>query len=165
MKTPLVSEPLGRQHSVEAFDCGRPEFSRWLKGSAAHAQSNRTARTFVWHTGDRRVVAYFSLAAHLVERGEFPHRIGRGSPEQIPAVLLARLALDRNLQGEGLASQLLVDATQRTITASDSVGVRFLVVDAIDDTAAQFYVHHGFVRLPSSLRLARKLSDLEAAFR
>jgi hypothetical protein len=52
----------------------------------------RTARTFVWHTGDQVVVAWFSLAAHLVVRADLPLRIGRGSPDAPPAVLLARLA-------------------------------------------------------------------------
>jgi hypothetical protein len=46
-------------------------------------------------------VAYFSLASHLVVRADLPAKLGRGSPDAIPAVLLARLALDRSLRGRG----------------------------------------------------------------
>jgi hypothetical protein len=59
---------------------------------AAAWTSMRAARTLVWHTGDQVVVACFSLAAHLVVRADLPPKIGRGSPDALPAVLLARLA-------------------------------------------------------------------------
>lgn len=165
MKPALVSEPLADRHELGAFDCGRTELTLWLKDSSRHAQANRTARTFVWHRGDEQVVGYYSLAAHLVRREDLPSRVGRGSPEHIPAVLLARLALDRGLQGQHLAGELLLDAMTRTLTAGGVVGVRLMVVDAIDEGAAGFYLRHDFLRLGTSLRLARKMSDIEATLR
>lgn len=124
----------------------------------------RTARTFVWHAGDRRGVAYFSLAAHLVVRADLPRKIGRGSPDTIPAVLLARLALDRALHGQGLGGELLWDALSRAVSASRLAAARVVVVDAIDAAAARFYQHHGFVPVPGDPnRLVQKISDVAAA--
>ena len=110
-----------------------------------------------------RVVAYYSLAAHLLERAEMPTAIGRGGPRQIPAVLLARLALHQGLQGRGLGGALLADALRRVLAATEMVAARFVVVDAIDDAAAGFYEHHGFRRIPATRRLLAKLSDISAA--
>jgi GNAT superfamily N-acetyltransferase len=119
----------------------------------------------VWHRGDNWVLAYYSLAAHLLQRDELPSTIGRGGPRQIPAVLLARLALDRTLHGEGLGGVLLADALRRVIAATDTVAARFVVVDAIDEHAASFYEHHGFARIPETQRLIAKLSDVATALK
>jgi GNAT superfamily N-acetyltransferase len=108
-------------------------------------------------------VAYYSIAAHLLQRDELPSTLGRGGPRQIPAVLLARLALDRTLQGGGLGGVLLADAMRRVIAATETVAARFVVVDAIDERAANFYAHHGFERVPETHRLIAKLSDIAAA--
>jgi GNAT superfamily N-acetyltransferase len=113
--------------------------------------------------GDDRVVAYYTVVAHLIVRGELPRALGHGSPEQIPAVLLARLALDRGLQGKGLGGALLAEALGRIEAATRVVAARFVVVDAIDPRAAAFYRHHGFRPIPGSPRLVQKLSDVAAA--
>lgn len=132
---------------------------KWLRESALTADRAGTARTFVW-TEDDDVVAYFSLAPHEVRRETLPKRLGHGAPQSIPAILLARLALDSRLHGRGLGQQLLVDALSRAVAAVVAAGGRLLMVDAIDQRAASFYEHHGF-RRPSAatLRLAMKASD------
>ncbi len=158
------SESLTDDHVLEAFRSGKDALDVWLRLHARHAQSMRTARTFVWHSGDRVVMAYFSLAAQLVIRADLPPKIGRGSPDAIPAILLARLAVDRTLQGRGLGGELLVDALSRAVQASDVAAARLVVVDAIDETAATFYEHHGFVAVPGNRqRLIQKVSDIAAA--
>jgi GNAT superfamily N-acetyltransferase len=160
----FVSETLADQHLLDKLSSGNPALDAWLQRHARRAQSMRTARTFVWHAGDQVVVAYFSLAAHLVVRAELPTRIGRGSPDAIPAVLLARLALDRSLHGQGLGGELLVDASSRTVQASDVAAARLVVVDASDEAAASFYEHHGFVAVPGNpQRLVQKLGDIATA--
>ncbi len=124
----------------------------------------RTAQTFVWHHSEDRVVGYFSLAAHLVVRGELPKKLGRGSPTSIPAVILARLALDVELHGDGLGGELLWDALTRARAASDIAAARVVVVDAISARAAAFYEHHGFTLIPDNPnRLVQKMSDIASA--
>jgi GNAT superfamily N-acetyltransferase len=79
-------------------------------------------------------------------------------------VLLARIALDRSLQGQGLGGELLVDALSRAVQASDVAAARLVVVDAIDEAAAAFYEHHGFVAVPGNRqRLVQKVNDIAAA--
>jgi GNAT superfamily N-acetyltransferase len=158
----FASEPLRADHVVDEFDSGRPEIDTWLQQHALSAEARRTSRTFVW-SGDR-VLAYYTLTAHLLVREDLPKAYGRGGPRQIPAVLLARLALDKSLHGQGLGAALLVDALTRVVVATETVAARFVVVDAIDDSAAMFYEHYGFRRIPETNRLLQKVSDVSAAF-
>jgi GNAT superfamily N-acetyltransferase len=165
-QAPWISERLSAEHLIDDFESGQGALDDWLKQSAVQAQAMRTAQTFVWHGGDRVVVAYFSLAAHLVLRGDVPKRAGRGSPLSIPAVLLARLALHSALQGQGLGGELLWDALSRAVEASNIAAARLVVVDAIDDRAARFYEHHGFIAVPGNAhRLVQKVSDIAAALK
>ena len=160
----FISEKLAPDHQLHSFRCGSQTLERWLTDHAADAQSNRTAQTFVWHTGDGRVLAYFSLAAHLLERADLPRRPGRGSPTAVPAVLLARLALDTGLHGQGLGGELLWDALARAQAASEVTPARVIVVDAFSLQAAAFYQHHGFSTIPDNpSRLVQKMSDIAAA--
>lgn len=161
---PWISEHLTAAHRLDDFDSGRTALDEWLRRSARQAEAMRTARTFVWHAGDGVAVAYFSLAAHLVVREHIPRRVGHGAPGAIPAILLARLALARALQGRGLGGELLWDALSRAVAASEIAAARLVVVDAIDEAAGSFYEHHGFVPVPGNPhRLVQKVSDIAAA--
>lgn len=158
------SEHLWAGHELDAFSGGDRLLDTWLRRSARHAEAANTGRTFVWVDPPApAVLAYFTLAAHLVRRTDIPRAIGHGSPDAIPAVLLARLALDRSLQGKGLGGQLLLDALERAVEASQLAGARLVVVDAIDEPAVTFYRRHGFRPCPDPRRLVRRTSDVAAA--
>ena len=156
------SQRFAATHDVADFTCGNEALDRWLHQHAVTAQAKRTSVTYVWTTAEGRVAAYYSLAPHLIENADLPRRLGRGDPRQIPAILLARLALSSELRGTGLGGILLHDALSRAVSASQQAGGRYVVVDAIDDNARQFYEHYGFTVTPRTDRLVRKVSDIEA---
>jgi predicted N-acetyltransferase YhbS len=81
-------------------------------------------------------------------------------PDPIPALLLARLALDRSEHGRSFGGHLLVDALRRCVRGGREFGARAVVVDAISQDAADFYRHFGFRDLEGS-RLWRGVSDIE----
>ena len=149
----VVSERISTDHDLTPFDSGKPPLDAWLRSTALGDDRRGLSRTFVWHRGDRRVIAYYTLAPHFVERGVVPRRIGRGGPASISALLLARLALDRSLHGRKLGGVLLWEALRHAAAAAEHVGGRLIVVDAINDDAAAFYAHHGFERLSGTNRL------------
>ena len=152
------------QHDVQGFTCGEATLDNWLREQAVPATARRTARTWVWLDQNGAVVGYYALAAHKVAREEVPTNVGRGGPIEIPAVLLARLALSESLRGHGLGEVLVADALARIIDATQTVAARLVVVDALHERVAQFYESLGFRRIPGSLLLVQKLSDIEAAF-
>jgi len=158
-----VAEPLGDHHHLDDFDCGNEALNDWLRRHARNASGQGT-RTYVVIDVDREVVGYFAVAPHTIDREALPRSVGRGAPNQIPAVLLAKLALDRRLHGQGLGSELLVVALGTIVHAARRVGGRFVVVDAIEDSAAAFYSYHEFIAVPSDPhRFVRKLSTVAKA--
>jgi predicted GNAT family N-acyltransferase len=66
----------------------------------------------------------------------------------MPAVLIGRLAVDVEFQGQGLGSYLLISALERVIQAESDVASFAIVVDA-KDGAIPFYEQYGFIRVPS----------------
>jgi predicted N-acetyltransferase YhbS len=81
----------------------------------------------------KRVVGYHALTAAGLERDSATARIVKGMPQYpIPVVLLARLAVDVSVAGRGLGGWLLRDAMMRTLAAAESIGVRAMLVHAID---------------------------------
>jgi len=69
-------------------------------------------------------------------------------PDPIPVMLMGRLAIDKTRQGRGLGRALLRDAILRTLQVADFVGMRAFLVHALDEQAANFYLHNGFLVSP-----------------
>jgi ribosomal protein S18 acetylase RimI-like enzyme len=156
-----LSQVLGDDHHLDAFTCGKDPLDDWLKTQARRAQGAGTARTYVWiRPGSPDVLAYFSIAPTQVVRAEVPSKL-TGGYSVIPAYLLARLALDHTLHGQGLGGQLLLDALARIVDAATVGGGRLIVVDAVDDQAAAFYRRHDFVTVGDSPRLYLKVTTAE----
>ncbi len=83
--------------------------------------------------------------------------------QPIPAMLLARLALDESAQGEGVGAMLLADAMQRTLLVAEETGIRLLLVHAVNDDARSFYLHYGFEASPSDpMNLQLLIKDIRA---
>ncbi|MFD6664469.1 GNAT family N-acetyltransferase [Micromonospora chalcea] len=164
-----VSQRLDGDHDLASFDCENEVLNDWLKTKARRAQEADTARTYVWVEHDSKVVmAYYSIAPTQILRQELTGGQAGGF-SVVPAYLLARLALDRSLKGQGLGSELLVDALQVIVMASAEASGRLIVVDAIDEEAASFYRHHDFTpvkgderRLVMKVATARKALGMMA---
>jgi len=159
-------EPLGPDHVVEGFDCGQTSLNIWLMRHARQAAAVGSARTYVVvdaHQG--RVVGYHALAAAALEREAATARIVKGMPQYpIPVVLLARLAVDLSVAGRGLGAWLLGDAMTRTLAAAETIGVRAMLVHAIDQDTAAFYLRHGLEASPTDRRhLMILIKDIAAS--
>ncbi len=60
-------------------------------------------------------------------------------------MLIGKLAVDNSVKGQGLGSELLVDALQRAVRAAQEIGIYAVRVDAIDLQAKKFYLKHEFI--------------------
>ena len=166
---PNLSAPklLNDQHDHSGFSCGKPILDDFLRLHALDKQNAMLSRTYVVTAGDSEVIAYYSLAHVSVQQTEAPKKMARGMPSAIPAILLARLAVDQRLHGQGLGRSLFSDALSRTwaVMKDGSAPVRFFIVDAKDEEAAAFYLR--LRMLPSPLnphRLFLHYKDLRTIF-
>ncbi|HSZ31598.1 MAG TPA: GNAT family N-acetyltransferase [Pseudonocardiaceae bacterium] len=153
--------PLAAEHDVSSFNCGKPEFDKWLSDYALASHKADLARTWVL-VEDDRVIGYFSLVMGHVRPEDAPQKLVQGVPRYpVGMVLLARLAVDGSAQGRGLGADLLAHALVLACRAGEVVAARLVAVDAIDEQAAAFYRRWGFVPVPEQpLKLYRRIKDI-----
>jgi len=109
----------------------------------------RASRTYVALAGDV-VVGFQILVVGEVSPEQAPERIRKGLARHlIPLMVLARLAVAVDHQGQGLGAALLKDAIGRTLAAANIAGICALAVHAKDERARGFYEHFGFRPSPS----------------
>jgi len=143
-------QPLMASHQLDSFVCGEASLDDWLRRRALINQTTGASRTFVVTDESGQVLAYYALAAGAVSHQESPGTIRRNMPDPVPVMVLARLAVDQRLQGQQVGGALLKDALQRAVSVAQNIGVRALLVHALNDRARQFYAHYGFVPSPAN---------------
>jgi len=167
---PLRIEVLGRHRRalLEDFRNQHQSLVDYLRRFALrHAEKDHLARTFLaieGEVGEERLAGYFTLATASVERTAVGsiESLDRLPGFPIPAVLLARLAVDDRVQGQGLGRYLFEEALGLTLQLAGSgpVAFRLFVTDAIDEAAAGFYERFGFSRLSTEFP-CRMVLDLK----
>jgi GNAT superfamily N-acetyltransferase len=163
---PRIERYHPRRHDVGAFSCGNELLDRWLVHNAGQSERRDAARTFVACSVDAEVVGYYTLVAGQIEHEEAtaPVRKGLSRHYPVPVAILARLAVDRDSQGQGLGPRLLANALERACRAAEDVAVRAVLVHAVDDRAASFYERFGFRATAATPRaLMVTLAELRAA--
>lgn len=146
----LAIEPLSSGHDRRGFSCGAPPLDEYLRRYARqHADAN-VSRTYV--AADGKVVrGYYSLAMAAIRKSNLPEEVaGRFPRFPLPVARLARLAVDRRHQRQGLGELLLADALRRCQRLSTEIGMIGVIVDAKDARARGWYERYEFERLPDS---------------
>jgi GNAT superfamily N-acetyltransferase len=128
------------------------------------AQASETARVFVTTLGDTAtIVGYYALAAAHVAPSDATARALKGQPPRrpVPAILLARLAVNERHQRSGVGRSLLQDALLRCAQAAKTIGARVLLVHARHDAARDWYLKYGFEPSPTDpLHLQLLMNDI-----
>jgi GNAT superfamily N-acetyltransferase len=143
-----VPQPLATTHLLDGFNCGEPSLDDWLKRRALANHLSGASRTFVVVDAAQCVLGYYALAAGVVAHQEATSAVRRSMPDPVPVMVLARLAVDARAQGIKLGAALLQDAVIRVQSVAENVGVRALLVHALNERAKQFYEHYGFRASP-----------------
>lgn len=157
-------QPLAAHHATGDFDCGDVSLNHWLQRRSLSNQRSGATRTFVVADDASTVKAYVALASGAIAVASTPGRFRRNMPDPIPVIVLARLAVCRTVQGQGVGRALLADAFERVLQASQQIGVRGIVVHAASASAREFYLHLGFEPSPLDANtLVVRLSDVAAS--
>ena len=155
---------MSAEHNVSAFSCGKPVLDNWLKTRALSNQQRGFTAVMVVHEASR-VVGYYGLAPTAIMPSALPRSIRTGQPpDPVPCLLLAQLAVDRAWSGRGIGTGLVKHALTRCLEAARLIGGRALVVNAVDDQAAEFWARRGFLRSRDDpLILFRSIADIAAS--
>lgn len=163
MDSDISIVPYGKHYSRDDFRCGQVDLDDWLTHQASQQQKSGNTRTFLAISETQnRVVGYYSTTTYRLGLDEAAVAFGSGKRRYpVPAILLARLAVDEAYQGRGVGAGLLIHALFEIASASKSVGFEVLVVHAINSEAVTFYAKAGFTRFEDHpLHLYMPIRDL-----
>ncbi len=152
-------EPIAKSHERDSFDCGNAALNAFLCHHARKSHAQGSAKTFLAmdDADGKTVLGYYSVSPASVAYARAPNVITRGlARHDVPVFRLARLAVRRSVQGQGLGGQLLLAAGRRCLLVAAQAGGVALLIDAKDERAAQWYRSYGALPLldaPRSLLL------------
>ena len=146
---PRVTAPehIQAHHDLTAFDCSAPDLNDWLRQQALRNEASGASRTYVI-CAERRVVGYYALATGAIARAAATSKVRRQMPDPIPVMIIGRLAVDVQHQGQGLGYGLLRDALLRTLHVAEHAGIRAVLLHAMTAEAKRFYQRAGFRESP-----------------
>jgi ribosomal protein S18 acetylase RimI-like enzyme len=152
---------LTSQHQTADFSCGPKSLNAYIRHQALHQSYQGWGRVQVLtEEPNPRVIGYYTLSASRIERSHIvPVDIQGEAHHPVPAILLARLAIDSDFKGMRLGEMLLIEALRDAVKAAEFVGWRVFEVDAPDEEARRFYRRYGFVSVTeesSKLYLTRQ---------
>jgi GNAT superfamily N-acetyltransferase len=157
------------KHDRSRFDSGAPALDEWLRRFAGQNRRRDTAATWVITDLENKVMAYASIAITGIDRSATPPRVARHAPDPVPAVLIARLAVDRRVGGLGVGTALVAHVLSTAVDLNTKAACRAVVVDALDATARSWWERLGFTPFdpadPDGLDLYLLTADIEATLR
>ncbi|QUS57028.1 GNAT family N-acetyltransferase [Pseudovibrio brasiliensis] len=135
----ITLRDIRKDHDRRRFDCGIKALNDYLTEYARQYNNPPKQQTLILEDIDdpRQVIGFITILQDRLN--------------DQPAVLLARLAVDRRYQNSGNGSLLLVEAMRLAVdyleAFSNPAG---LIIDAKDEHVADFYVAWGAHQLPDS---------------
>lgn len=144
-------EAITKTHDRKRFDCGQPELNTFISRYARQAHERGTAKTFcaIDVTSPRTILGFYTISPAQIELHHVPlaARPGGGGHHALSGFRLARLAVAKAYQSQGLGGQLLARAVTRCMRVSAEVGGTALLIDAKDEGAAAWYRLYGAMSL------------------
>ncbi|MCE3239242.1 MAG: family N-acetyltransferase [Gammaproteobacteria bacterium] len=159
---------LNKTHNKKSFSCGIGALDNYLLTQASQDNKKNVAVTYVLTLcHSHQVLGYYTLSSLGIMPDELPGDMIKKLPRYpiLPAVLLGRLAIDKNHQGNKIGKFLLIDALKRSFMVSEQIGAIAVIVNAKNKIAADFYKHFGFIEFPeNNLKLFLLMDTIKMLF-
>ncbi len=144
---------LEKKYDKSKFTCGYELLDNYIRRQAKQDVNRDLSACFVLVDENDIVKGYYTLSANSIKREEFLDDLVKKLPpsySELPTILLGRLAIDESIKGKGYGEKILLDALNRSLVISESMGSIAVVVDPIDEITQNFYSQYGFILLPTS---------------
>jgi ribosomal protein S18 acetylase RimI-like enzyme len=152
---------LDSDHDRSVFHSGSEPLDSYFKQQVSQDIRRRVTACYVALTEGQQIAGYYTLASACVLLSDLPITLSKRLPRYptVPAIRMGRLAVDSEFKGVGLGGALLADALTRSIRSE--IAACAMLVDAKDESAADFYKHHGLMEFPNqSLKLFLPLATV-----
>jgi GNAT superfamily N-acetyltransferase len=150
---------------VDSFDCGESALNEYLKRYAAKNQElYKYGITYIALSSEfsDQILGYYTISNSSIPRARMPDEVVKGLPRysDIPAILLARFAVNKNFSGHGVGHILMSHALDLTISVSQVSAARYIYVESYD-SAITWYAKYGFQEIKGSIEPNRRKMYLD----
>lgn len=162
----MISSVLEKSHNRKNFSCGVNELDIYLKQYASQDVKKRLAVCYVVADEAHNIIGYYTLSSNSINLSDIPEDLSKALKyAEIPVVIIGRLAVHQDYQGNRLGQNLLIDALKRIVEISALVGNHAVIVDPINEKAEKFYAKFGFIPLKDSKRMFLPLRTIIDLFK
>jgi len=138
-----------KSYDLKNFDCSEPTLNKYLTNYASQDIKRYLATVFlgVDSSNTQKVIGYYTLSANRIDISELDSEYTKKLPNYpyLPSILIGRLAVDKDYQGQKLGEYLLVDALNKSFKSE--IAAFAVIVEAKNMRAVNFYKSFGFVEL------------------
>ena len=144
--------PIDDSMDQTGFACEDEALTTYFHRYARQNHTKGIATCIVCLNNANRIVGFYTFSMAQVAKQSLPPEAAKGIPGYpIGAIRIGRLARDISLRGTGMGKILLRDCLRKIAALARSRDVtvpafKFILVDAKNEKAAQFYERFGFVR-------------------
>jgi len=139
-------------HSRKTFDCGSDELNTFLYQFAAKHKEVGVSKTMVLPADSTDkpapICAFYTLSHTEIKRTTLPPSIAKKLPHYpVPVLLIAQLAVHKDLQGRGLGEVSLIQALRHCLNINSFLPSYAVIVDSLENNVIEFYTQFGFKKL------------------
>ena len=141
-------DPTKTYFQQKKFDCRNDVINRFVASGLKKQVRHNLSKCFVLldQNNSDKFVGFYTLTSFAID-APLLESMSRGRlPNKVPCTRMVMPGVDKAYQKRNLGLKLLVNAIDRTISASQHIGILGLYLDA-DPPAVDFYLAHGFVAL------------------
>lgn len=137
-----------KSYDLKNFDCSEPSLNKYLTNYASQDIRRYLATVFldVESNNTQKILGYYTLSANRIDVSKLDSEYTKKLPNYpyLPSILIGRLAVDKDYQGQKLGEYLLLDALNRSFKSE--IAAFLVIVEAKNIRAINFYKSFGFVK-------------------
>ncbi len=141
-------------YETGGFDCGEVSLNAFLTNHLRRQHDGKILRAYILRSksAEPRILGYYTLSGGSFEKEQLPTKSQQKKApyRNVPCIILGRLAIDKSIQGNGFGEVLVIHAMRVVYRASQAIGVHGLFVEALSESAQNFYEKPGFIPLVGS---------------
>ncbi|WP_104992630.1 GNAT family N-acetyltransferase [Deinococcus sp. NW-56] len=148
MTTGFRVVPFSPDYDARAFESLNEHLTAYLReGRLQRDLKTGQAAVFLMVDEADRVQGYYTLTSASVPRQEvFSGTQARKFPyPQVAVTLLGRVAIHRDLRGQGIGTDLILHALRQAARAAETVASYAVILDAKNEKVAALYARLGFI--------------------
>lgn len=141
-------DPEKTYYQQKKFDCGNAIINKFVSNGLKKQVRDKLGKCFVLldQADSDRFIGFYTLTSFAIDAPPLSSMTKARLPNKVPCTRMIMLGIDKTHQKLGLGLKMLKNAIDRTLLASEHIGVFGLYLDA-DPDAFEFYQSYGFIPL------------------